>query len=534
MGLKMPTPTKRPRSQFFQFRRGTPADLWRAKDRLAALGVAVTREATKSLKTSDPSEGKRLQAEALVRWQVRWDSWRKLLRDGPRVLSQKEVFAISAEMARDIRQQAEENPGDAETWHNVADGIVEAPIPEVVLNTYRAGLKSHLSRRYGWDAVADESIEMLLAQFVSDLPRVAGDLEALAKGDYREREWHNARPKGGMILKTKQQSTQSEDGAASRKIVTFTQLLESWERTRGPSSSSVRAYKGRLKDFTQMLGHDDAAKVTRDDAHRWVEAMQAAAVVSDETIRDKLAALSAVLRWGVEQRLLERNVAEHVKLRKRLDRSLEKPRRDFTDEEAVTILTKARGEKGFLRWGPFVMAYAGMRVGEVAQLRRQDVVRERGGRADEWTIIINPEAGHVKGHKRREVPVHSALVKEGFLTFVLGCAEGSRLFPELYSVAVRAKHPHKISNHASAVMRRWVRSKHVLDTDDKSIGPSHSWRHYFNTRSREHGLDREVRKTMVGHLDEQVAESYGSTRGSTKRRQMEKLPAIKGKAKQGN
>lgn len=526
MDLRMPTPTKRKRSRFLQFRRATPADLLGAREKLAALGIHITREATESLRTSDPPEAKRLQADALLRWEEKWHSYRKLLREGPRELTQKEIFAVVAEMGRDVRQQAEENPGRPDVWRRVFQSIGKGSIPESVRDTYRAELKAHLRERYGWEAVANESLEALLVQFESDLPSIARDLEALAEGDYRDREWLLARPRGGDALKSNKLSASSSINNAGQ--VTFTKLAESWEEGRGPSSASVRAYKGRLKSFTGMLGHDDAARVTRDDVHRWVDAMREAAKISDETIRDRLAALSALLRWGVEQRLLERNVAQHVKLRRRLNESLKKARRDFTDKEAALILTKAKGREGFLRWGPFVMAYAGLRVGEVAQLRRQDVVRERGGKADEWTIIIDPEAGHVKGHKRREVPVHSALAKEGFIAFVQACGAGSRLFPELYAQKERAKFPHKVSNHASAVMSRWVRGKDVLHTEDKSISPSHSWRHFFNTRSREHDVDREVRKTMVGHSDDHVAESYGSTNASTKRRQIEKLPVIKG------
>ena len=41
MGLIMATPAKRKRSSKYQFRRGTPADLLRAKDKLAALSVRI-------------------------------------------------------------------------------------------------------------------------------------------------------------------------------------------------------------------------------------------------------------------------------------------------------------------------------------------------------------------------------------------------------------------------------------------------------------------------------------------------------------
>jgi integrase len=62
---------------------------------------------------------------------------------------------------------------------------------------------------------------------------------------------------------------------------------------------------------------------------------------------------------------------------------------------------------------------------------------------------------------------------------------------------------------------------------DLSIRPSHSWRHLFNTLSREHELERDVRKAMVGHMDDATAERYGGATAKAKRKQIEKLPSPK-------
>jgi hypothetical protein len=83
--------------------------------------------------------------------------------------------------------------------------------------------------------------------------------------------------------------------------------------------------------------------------------------------------------------------------------------RDFKPSTAISKKTAAAK-----RWVPWLCAYSGARVGEIVQLRRQDV-RVEGIIA---FIVISPEAGTVKGKKAREVPLHPDLVEQGFLQFV--------------------------------------------------------------------------------------------------------------------
>lgn len=60
-----------------------------------------------------------------------------------------------------------------------------------------------------------------------------------------------------------------------------------------------------------------------------------------------------------------------------------------------------------------VAAYTGARIGELALLRRDDVMRD----GDHWIIRITAEAGTVKNKQMREVPLHPHLVDLGFPTY---------------------------------------------------------------------------------------------------------------------
>ena len=91
-------------------------------------------------------------------------------------------------------------------------------------------------------------------------------------------------------------------------------------------------------------------------------------------------------------------------------------KRSFTDEEAKTILRAAMLEKDPVRrWVPWIGAYTGARVSEICQLRSEDVIRFDGI----WCLKFAPEAGSLKtSGSERVIPVHPALIENGFLKFV--------------------------------------------------------------------------------------------------------------------
>src|SRR5690606_28014834 len=72
------------------------------------------------------------------------------------------------------------------------------------------------------------------------------------------------------------------------------------------------------------------------------------------------------------------------------------------------------------RWVPWLCAYSGARIGEMVQLRKQDVRLEDG----RWVMRVTPEAGTVKTGQMRDVPLHPHLVEMGFPAFVEAAPEG--------------------------------------------------------------------------------------------------------------
>lgn len=296
---------------------------------------------------------------------------------------------------------------------------------------------------------------------------------------------------------------------ANGKSVSLQSLLDGWwaeARAVGRKQSTYNAYQGTIETLTAYLKHDDARRISEDDllrfkAHRLES-------VSAKTVRDKdLACLKSVFRWGVSNRKLEVNAAENVTVLRGRRRRTRPP--GFTDQEATDILTKAfeyraEGDEGAnsaasKRWLPWLCAYTGARIGEMAQLRKQDVFQEQSV----WCLRITPEAGTVKSNEFRIVPIHPHLVDQGFIDFARSRPEGP-----LFADKTRADGKPLGAESLVNRLRAWVRKI----VPDKSVQPNHAWRHRVKTLFRDLRIEQRVADVIQGWSEED-SKNAGSTYG---------------------
>lgn len=309
--------------------------------------------------------------------------------------------------------------------------------------------------------------------------------------------------------------------------VTLAGLVEDWWREQekvGKAKSTYVNYRGVFGRLVAFLKHDDARRLTAEDVVRFKD-YRLDEGMSPRTVNDNdLAAVRSVLGWAVTNRKLPDNVATGVKV---VGAKKEK-RRGFTDKEAKAILRAAEaistdGQEyeetlRALRWGPWLMAYSGARVGEIGQLRKEDVTKVFEDGEEHWSVTITPDAGTVKGGKTRQVPLHPHLVEMGFPQMVQGAAEG-HLF-----LRPNAK-TNDVLGPLQGVKNRLAEAARAV-VPDKSVSPNHGWRHWFITRCRKHGVSDELRRMITGHSGEGVDEqSYGEPAGLY--REVKKLPTIK-------
>jgi integrase len=304
------------------------------------------------------------------------------------------------------------------------------------------------------------------------------------------------------------------------KAVRFSELLEGWwaeAKAAGMAIGTYENYKAAFRTLKEFLGHDDASRVTAAsmvDFKNW----RLSKGIKPSSIGVNKTAFGAVFGWAVANSKINSDPSTALMIIKPRKKAVTREK-SFEMEEAVAILKHAltspdqgKRKKSLMavtRWVPWLCAYTGARVGEMLQLRKQDVHEVRGT----WVITITPEAGTVKTKEMRHVVIHRHLIESGFLQFVER-SEGPYLFlppTNDFRAAVRT---------AKTALRTFVREV-VPDLD---VQPNHAWRHAFKTRGREVGIADSVLDAICGHAPANVGASYGHVSLPTQVDAMERFP----------
>lgn len=275
------------------------------------------------------------------------------------------------------------------------------------------------------------------------------------------------------------------------------------------------------------LGHDDAARLTPENVvgfkdHRLSSTHpKTKKPISAKTVKDSdLAGLKTVFGWAVTNRRMASNPATGITIK------LGKPKKlrskGFTEEEAAALLRAARAYRNqeetpktaaAKRWVPWLCAYTGARVGELAQLRKQDLRQEAG----HWVIHITPEAGTVKTDEARDVVLHQVLVDEGFVQFVKDAPSG-HLFLRIGKEGEVRGPLRGLKNRLAEFARETVKDLRVM--------PNHGWRHRFKTVARSVGIDSRIVDATQGHAPRTAGDDYGDVTVAAMALAMGKFPRI--------
>lgn len=298
-------------------------------------------------------------------------------------------------------------------------------------------------------------------------------------------------------------------------------LVEAWwaeAQAAGRKPSTRQSYANTMANLVAFLKHDVPARVEAADILRFKDARLAAGV-SAKTVKDSdLAGLKTVFGWAVANRRMAHNPASGLTIKLGKARKLRS--KGFTDAEAAAILSAALTHQpgaerpwtaSAKRWVPWLCAYTGARVGELAQLRRQDL-RQQG---PHWVIRITPEAGTVKTDEAREVVLHPHLVEQGFPAFVAGCPAG-HLF-------LRPGKDGDVLGPLQGLKNRLAEFSRAI-VPDPGVAPNHGWRHRFMTVGREAGIEGRVLDAIQGHAARTVGESYGEVSLKAIASAIERLP----------
>ncbi len=491
-----------------------------------------------SLRTNDPAEVKILQANIAAHLETIWTALRE---DAPIKLSHRQATALAGELyrvwadgenrARSISivhlpgvgwQRESETQAEQEAYW----AAIEAMWEQVGASGDPADLEKPLGPPVdrlllskGIRSVDSDSRSIVLSAFWKALRDAFASRRKNIEGDYSDD------PKAKRFPEWEAPSRGLPVPIASGGSLTG--LVEDWwkeAKAAGRKPSTYESYRNTMAKLVAILKHDDARRVTPDDIVRFKD-VRIESGVSPKTVKDSdLAGLKTVFGWAVMNRRMSANPAMGLSLTIKTSKPRKLRAKGFSDKEAALILKHAMnynagGEAAKLaaakRWVPWLCAFTGARVGEMLQLRKQDVRRE----GKHWIVHVTPEAGPVKTDEARDVVLHRQVVESVFLDFVKASSAGHLFIsPSDGELGVR-KAVKTARNKVNMFVREVVPDPHV--------DPSHGWRHRFKTVGIDEGVEMRVLDAIQGHAPRNISEGYGEVTIKAKANAIAKFPIIK-------
>lgn len=502
MVLPVSRPQKHPKTSVYYFRQKVPADL------RAAFGKA---EVSWSLGTKDPQEARALHAEAARKQALVW----KAMRAKPEPLFQKVVEALAGSYYHATIQAHENEPGDPAGWDAALDALHERGETEAGRESLHGTDADRLLHEEGLAADAD-SRSRLLEAMQRACVQAYEQLMRKALGDYRPD------PDAGRFPERRAEGV----AGAPKDKPTLTGLFALWERehlANGKSKKTAADFRQKIDSLRAFVEHDDAERVTPENIVAWCDRLRFTDGLSPRTVANKyLVAVKTIFGLACQRKALRSNPAKDYTIK--VPKAKQSRPKGFTDTEAAAILSASLASPETLkkrpahiqraiRWLPWVCAYTGARVGEVAQLRREDLVTEHGV----LCLRITPEAGTVKTGSYRLVPLHPHLIEQGLPEVIRSQPEG----PLFFRAGTAGVDPLIQAQSMGKIVGKWVRETVGIVAD---VQPNHAWRHRFKTLARDVDMDPEYRDAIQGHEDGRAAAAYGENTMKALFREVSKIP----------
>ncbi|MGN7826697.1 DUF6538 domain-containing protein [Agrobacterium radiobacter] len=482
--------------------------------------VRVTDFVKASLGTRDPKEAKRLFTPAYAAVVEFW----QMLKDGPKPLSHKQVLALAGEIRAAFVSAFDENPETPELWQNVLDvnrRAQSARLSDWPIIPTLEQQKVDLETRFGplTDAILqhrgvlleDKNRPRLLQMVAESLNEAATVNLAKAAGDYSDSGETTKYP--AFEQKKEAKPNLSTESATFDSVITKEAERRAAGKTAVPlRGATERKYRTATEEFALFRKNKEVEGITAREADAWLQSLLEAGELTNNTIKQRLQNLRTVVEWAREQSLgglfPHGNPLDLVKPPSH--QSVPSAERAYTLEEARTVLKAARMERApELRWLPWLCAYSGARIQEVAQLTPADFFQvERL-----WFFRLTTMGGKTlkTNSSERRVPVHPDLVKEGLLDFI-------NTFP--------GNSPRRIFRPRSQpLISEWLRGK--LQITRAELRPNHGWRHLFEDLCLVGGVLDSAKNYITGRATGASGEGYGKSEAMLPglAREMAKVPS---------
>lgn len=475
--------------------------------------LKVGAELKVTLDTKDPAVAKVRARDVQDQFDLIWASFR----NDEVVLTHKQAVALAGEVYR-AWKVLEDNPGSPELWEHVRAEIADAKIGKPFRHPLTIGevIVDPLEFHFGpfVDVVLNRhhlrisaaSRRKVLEQVARALDEVAVLLGRRADGDYSPDANEARFPQFSL--------PPAPVKADNSPGVTFEDIIKAEEEHRriGLGAKALpmppktkRKYQTIADEFAAYRGDGGsrADTVSFDQLDGWKLHLLTTPTKNGgepngaRTVAYKVGNIKTILSWGVSRFRGDKRLSvalENVQaveppgfVRKPSDVSAIRP------DEAVQVLRAARRQTDLrTRWLPWICAYTGARINEVASLHREDFLESEGL----WFFKISTSGGRsVKtASSVRYVAVHPTLEAEGFRAFVESAAKG-RLF----------------KSGADDAVRDWFWSKNGAGISREGVSPNHGWRHLFEDLCIRDGVADSAKDYMTGRVTPGSDKDYGKT-----------------------
>lgn len=233
--------------------------------------------------------------------------------------------------------------------------------------------------------------------------------------------------------------------------------------------------------------------------------------IAAKTINSHIQMFKMFFDWAERHGHSPHTLFEGMKVKK--DKVSESERKPFSQDQARLIYTElTENPSGLVRkdshkWGMLLGMFTGARLNEICQLDIADVQQD----GDIWFLNITDEGDDTKRVKskagRRKVPLHSELIRLGFLGFVDSRKNSRRLFPD-YSYSANGGYGRNLG--------RWSNESFLPKLSIKQPGlVFHSFRHTVVTRLSQADVPEPVVQCIVGHARSGVTQEVYNREGYT-------------------
>jgi integrase len=279
---------------------------------------------------------------------------------------------------------------------------------------------------------------------------------------------------------------------------TLRQIYGKWASSKPRSADSQAACLRAVvlfEEFTDCCPLEQITRAHGDGFRAWLQ--HADRETTSKTARDRLTWVKSLLNFACrDSRVIDRNPWEGINITSRTTNK----RRPWSGTELTTLFAqplhttytlphdnKAGGAAAY--WIPLLGLFTGARVGELAQLRVEDV--ESVGGIAVLSITDEGENQSIKTAAGiRKVPIHSELLTLGFLEYVASVRlrREARLWPDL---PARKEKPGGYFSHWFGIYRRSLSLGKYPDF--------HCFRHTVRSQLAELELPESIIDSLLGH-----------------------------------